>query len=159
VDKLGARGASSAPPPPETDRARQEHNRTVRSLAEGFAEKDGRAAVETADYLLKLKQAESAGEPLRLQAQRAAGTRFLFYRGFWVDERFEAGHAVTRLRFAGASYFRLLEKRPDLAEALRLGTSVIYVTASGKALVVDPGGAEEVSEEDLEALFRPAGGK
>jgi len=76
-----------------------------------------------------------------------------------VDERFEAGHAVTRLRFAGASYFRLLEKRPDLAEALRLGTSVIYVTASGKALVVDPGGAEEVSEEDLEALFRPAGGK
>jgi Ca-activated chloride channel family protein len=159
VNQIAGGGAPATPEPEQDGRLRREAAEAARALSGGFKEKSGQTAVETAAALLKLKQAESAGEPLGVQAQRAAGTRFLFYRGFWVDERFEAEHAVTRLRFAGASYFRLLEKRPGLAEALRLGTSVIYVTAPGKALVVDPGGAEAIPEEDLDALFRPAPAK
>lgn len=152
VDGLSKSASTPAPP-------REDQERAARALAQGFEQKSGRAAVETAEYLLALKQAASAGQPAEARACRAAGTRFLLYRGFWVDERLEAAHAVTRIRFGGEAFFRLLEKRPALAAALRLGTSVIYVTAPGKALVVDPSGPEAVSDEDLEALFRPAEAK
>ena len=47
------------------------------------------------------------------------GTRFCSYRGMWVDERFTAEAAVTSVKFGSEAYFRLIEKHPELVEALK----------------------------------------
>lgn len=154
VDGLAGEAGPRVPPAAE----RRETHSTAPS-ADGLKAQSGRAAVEAAEYLLALKQARAAAGTEEARIRRAAGTRFYFYRGFWVDERVEGTLAVTRIRFGGEAFFRLLEKRPELAEALRLGTSVITVTAPGKALVVDSSGPETLSDEALEELFRPAEAK
>lgn len=150
--------AGAAGPQSPAGRERRESDRSAPSADELKAQ-SGRAAVEAAEYLLALKQARAAAGGEEARTRRAAGTRFYFYRGFWVDERVEATHAIMRIRFGGEAFFRLLEKRPELAEALRLGTSVICVAAPGKALVVDLSGPEALSDEALEELFRPAEAK
>ena len=85
--------------------------------------------------------------------RKAAGTRFVQYRGLWDDERFQADAAIVSVKFGSDAYFRLLEKQPSLVEAFKLGTDVIAMTASGKALVVGSIGDEKLSDAQIDALF------
>lgn len=126
----------------------------ARSLAEGFRRRDGKAAVDAAGYLRSLKEAERVGEKLAVAScKKAGGTRFFEYRGMWVDERFAADAAVTMVKFGSAAYFRLIELHPELIEALKIGESLVYVTAPGKALAVVPAGEEALTDAQIAALF------
>src|SRR5205085_10198571 len=91
-----------------------------------FKDKDGKAGVDVARRLRELKEVEQAGSPSAAAFRKAAGTRFVLYRGLWVDERFDAAATVTSVKFGSDAYFRLLEKTPALVDAFKLGTDVVY---------------------------------
>jgi len=136
------------------DEDRLRENDVARSLEEGFEKSAGKAAVETASYLRRLKQAERADDgrstaPFR----KAGGTRFFSYRGMWVDERFEAGHQVTLVKFASPAYFRLVARHKSLIEVLKVANSLVYVTTKGRALAIGKSGKESLSDTEITALF------
>jgi hypothetical protein len=151
--KLEAKLKEMAPQPAETDRAAAaEHNDAAKSLEQGFKGRDGKAAVDTAEALRRLRDAER-DEAKLVPSRKAAGTRFLAFRNLWVDERLTDAHAITTVKFGSAAYFRLIEKRPELVASLKLGM-VVLVTAPGKALAVAEAGDEKLTDEQIEALFR-----
>ncbi len=124
-----------------------------RNFAMRFKDKDGKAGVDVARRLRELKEVEQAGAPSNAAFRKAAGTRFVQYRGLWVDERFQADAATVSVKFGSEAYFRLLEKQPALVDAFKLGTDVIYITTAGKALVVSAAGEEKLSDAQIDALF------
>ncbi|HZE98754.1 MAG TPA: VIT domain-containing protein [Planctomycetota bacterium] len=141
-----------APEPPKSEPEARAARLEAESFAKKFNDKDGKAAVDVSRRLRELKEAEKAGGAVQA-FRKAAGTRFFDYDGVWVDERFEAGATLTMVKFGSEAYFRLLEKAPTLVDALKLGTSVVYVTADGKALAVADSGEEKLSDVRIDALF------
>jgi Ca-activated chloride channel family protein len=139
-----------------TQKARQEHNEAAKDLAEGFGRNDGKSGVAVAGYLKRLKETDNNADTGTVAVfKRAAGTKFYNFRGIWVDERFEADFTVTHVKFGSDGYFKLLDAKPELAEALKIGTALIYVTAPGKALMVSPAGEEKLTDEQIAELFKP----
>jgi Ca-activated chloride channel family protein len=157
--KLAAdRPAPAAPPAPEPKpeaAAREESNALAKSLSGGFGKKDGKDAVEAATYLRRLKESDKAGAERGLaRSQKAAGRTFYALRDLWVDETFEAADATTLVKFGSAAYFRLLELRPELAEAFKVGAELVLRTSAGKALVITAsGGAETLTDAQIGGLF------
>lgn len=141
---------AGAPAPTVASKAAAE---AASNFALRFKDKDGKAGVDVARRLRELKESEQAGDRAAGGLQKAAGTRFISYRGFWVDERFQADAALTSIKFGGEAYFRLLEKQPQLVDAFKLGTDVIYVTSGGKVLAVGAWGEEKLSDAQIDALF------
>jgi Ca-activated chloride channel family protein len=145
--------AAPAAPPAEEQKA---HNELAKTLQAGFGKKDGKESVDASVYLRKLRESDQAGEGRMAQFRRANNQRYLQYRGVWLDDRFEAEQQVTAVRFASAAYFRILELHPELVETFKLGTSVLAVTAAGKAVVVSiAAGEETLPDEKIEELFKP----
>jgi Ca-activated chloride channel family protein len=165
-EKLNSFSPDPAPAPapsvvpsdePMVARAREEEKQQkelAKDLETGFQKADGKAAVETASYLRKLKEAERADTGKLAVFRKAAGTRFFQYRNLWVDERFQETHAVTSIKFGSAAYFRLVELHPELVEVLKLGEAIVFVTAPGKALVVSGKGDEQITDAKADALFK-----
>jgi Ca-activated chloride channel family protein len=123
------------------------------SLVLRFKDKDGKAGVDVARRLRELKEMDRSTDAASSGFRKAAGTRFIQYRGVWVDERFQAEAAVTSVKFGSDAYFRLLEKQPALVDAFKLGTDVILMTNSGKAIIVGDAGEEKLSDVQIDALF------
>lgn len=156
--KVRAIWAANLPAAPAADRAEEERMKREDSyeaskVIEGFTKKEGKDAVEAAASLRHMKEADRAGaRPLAIVT--AAGTRFVRYHFLWVDERFEAEAELTTVKFGSAAYFKLIEKKPALIDALKLGPDVVYVTAKGKALAVTGAGIEEISDGQIDGLFQ-----
>jgi Ca-activated chloride channel family protein len=156
--KLAELKKEPAPAPaakPMEEAERRARNELAATLAEKFRSKDGKAGVDVSGYLRGLKEAGKADDragaaPFR----KAAGTRFFLYRGMWVDERFEAADATTVVKFGSEAYFRLIEARPEIVEALKIADEILFVTAKGKALVVTAEGAERLTDAQVEEFFR-----
>ena len=126
----------------------------AKSLAEGFSKKDGKAAVDTAGYLRRLKQAQQVGG--RVTTSKKVGkVRYFLYRGIWVDERFMATDRITPVKFGSVAYFKLLEKHRELLKVLKIGSSLVTVTAKGEALVISETGRETLTDTQIDDLFRP----
>lgn len=147
LDRLAAAEHQAAPTvaspvPPKAE--------APKDFDEGFRKRDGRSAVDAAKYLRSLKESERA---VAGAAQRACGTRFYEYRVLWVDERFEASHVTTTVKFGSAAYFRLIERRTELVEAFKISSSLVIVTATGKALIVAEEGEETLTDAQIDALF------
>lgn len=156
VAKSKEPAATPAPPMPAEPKAdaaaRAEEAKSAENFAKRFAEKDGRAGVDVSRRLRELKEAEQSGNTGQL-FRKTAGTRFFSYDGVWVDERFDASATVTTVKFGSDAYFKLAEKAPQLVQALKLGTSVVFVTVPGKALVVCDAGEEKLTDAQVDALF------
>jgi Ca-activated chloride channel homolog len=155
--KLAAERPAAAPAPeakPDAA-AREEANALAKTVASGFAKKDGKDAVETASYLRRLKESDKDGVDRSLvRSRKSAGRTFYALRDLWVDDAFEAADVTTLVKFGSAAYFRILELRPELAEAFKVAAELVVRTAAGKALVITAGaGVEVLSDGDIERLF------
>jgi len=142
--------APETPKAAPTTAAAKEAADLEESLVRRFKDKDGKAGVDVARRLREMKEADRAGVS---GFRKAAGTRFILYRGLWVDERFLADAAVVSVKFGSEAYFRLLEKQPALVDAFKLGTNVVCMTPAGKALVVGDAGDETLGDAQIDALF------
>ena len=74
--------------------------------------------------------------------------------GVWIDESFGPKTEAVVIKAQSAAYFRILEKQPQVKDVYRLGNHVVWMTPSGKALVIDGGnGKDELSDKEIETLF------
>jgi Ca-activated chloride channel family protein len=146
--------AATAPAPkPEEARAAAAEKESAENFARRFKEKDGKAGVDVALRLRRLKQAEQAGDPGLAEFRKAAGTRFFLYNDMWVDERFDATADITTLKFGSEAYFKLIDKAPHLVEALKLGTKIVILTAEGNVVAICGAGAEKLTDAQIDAVF------
>jgi Ca-activated chloride channel family protein len=146
--------AASAPPPPADAAARQAQAETAKDLAEGFAKRDGASAVKCAQYLKNLKEGENGAAQGWAPTVRACNTNFRQLQNLWVDDRFEAAQNTTVVKFGSPAYFRILELKPELNDAFKVGAELVLVTAPKQALVVSSTGLESLDDEKIAALFR-----
>ncbi len=142
-----AAGAPAPKPAPAAETAKADE------FERGFKSKEGKDAVATAARLRELKEEKGIGNLSKAVFRKAAGTRFALYRDLWVDERFGAEDKTLEVKFGSEAYFKLIEREPALIEALKLGPSVVYVTAKGRALVVGTVGLETITDEQVAELF------
>ena len=154
LESLANKNAPAAPTVAPTKPAPEEmaKKESADNFAKRFNDKDGKAGVDVASRLRELKEAEKSGNTAAA-FRKAAGNRFFLYGGNWVDDRFEAGAAVTTVKFGSDAYFALAERSAALREALKLGTNVIFSTAEGKVLVVGDAGEEKLSDAQIDAMF------
>jgi hypothetical protein len=111
----------------------------------------GKPAIEFAQRLAELKNGD------RLQdapvVKTIHGRTYHQIGDVWVDDQYKTGAAALTIKPFGASYFRLLERHPELKAVLALGSRLVVMTPSGKALVIDESGSDEVSDAELDSLF------
>jgi Ca-activated chloride channel family protein len=152
----------AAPPPtpsPEPARPAEEaraaaiEKESAENFAKRFRDKDGKAGVDVAERLRRLKQAEQAGDPSLAEFRKAAGTRFFLYNDMWVDEKFDATADMTTVKFGSEAYFKLIEKAPHLIDALKLGTKIVITTAEGNVVAITGSGAEKMTDAQVDAVF------
>jgi Ca-activated chloride channel family protein len=77
--------------------------------------------------------------------------------GVWIDEGFTPKLESITVKAMSPAYFRMLERQPSVRDVLKLGNYVVWVTPSGRALIIDQGaGQEELADADIDRLFVPA---
>jgi Ca-activated chloride channel family protein len=95
-------------------------------------------------------QARLAGSAVR----KAYGRQCLEVGGVWIDAGFDPKMKVVAVRAQSAAYFRILARRPRIKELFQLGNYLVWVTPSGKALVIDANdGKEKLRDREIDALF------
>ncbi len=113
-------------------------------------DKSGPGSVRASSDLQKLNQAQAvaetrsgreAGQELGKQVKIVRGTAFYLSGDVWVDARVQeaARLPVTRIAFASADYFALLQRQPELAPVLALGHGIRFVSAGRVIEVYDAG--------------------
>jgi len=131
----------------------------VRAEADDLRADIGKTAVEIAQQIQRLRQAQSAGRsgPSIATVQQRGGRAFANYRGVWVDQKFEGGERLTKVKWGSEAFFRLVREKPPLREILSLGQRVVVVTARGQAVAVDADeGAEQLTDAQMKELFTDA---
>lgn len=74
--------------------------------------------------------------------------------GVWIDDAFTPKMETVTIKAQSEAYFRILERHPEVKEVYQLGNYLIWVTPSGKALIVDQNnGAETMPDADIDRLF------
>jgi Ca-activated chloride channel family protein len=157
LDHLAQKPQGSTPAEPPSARAQEDRKRELelsKALDEDFEKKGGKSGVDAASYIRRLKEAERPDEGKMGLSKKASGVRFFEYRSIWVDERFDGGCEVTRVKFGSDAYFKILDRRPELVEMFKIGTSVLIVTAKGKALLIGSEGEASLADSQVDALFR-----
>jgi Ca-activated chloride channel family protein len=82
------------------------------------------------------------------------GRNCLEVGGVWIDEGFTPKTDYVTVKAQSDAYFRILELQPKLKEVFRLGNYLVWLTPSGKALIVDAGeGKEKLSDDEIKTLF------
>ena len=123
-----------------------------------FARRDKDATTTgklSVDLAIQTEQLRAASRLDRVALRSVLGRSLLEVGGVWVDEGFTPKTEAVVVRAMSDAYFRLLEKRPELKKLFALGNHLVWITPSGKALVLDANhGQEKLSDEQIEALFQ-----
>jgi Ca-activated chloride channel family protein len=86
--------------------------------------------------------------------RQANGRQCLEVGGVWIDDGFKPKMKTVTVRAQSAAYFRILQKYPKMRDVFKLGNYLVWVTPSGKALVIDAAdGKEKLSDKEIKALF------
>jgi len=132
----------------------------VRADAESLEKADsGKTAVEIAQQIRRLRQAENASRDIKgvARVQHRAGLTMANYRGVWVDQKFEGSERLTKVKWGSEAFFRLTRQRPALKDVLSLGQRVVVVTARGQAVAIDADeGLEQLTDDEMKELFTDA---
>ena len=132
----------------------------VRAGAEEFEKADsGKTAVEIAQQVRRLRQAENASRDIKglAKVQHRGNLTMANYRGVWADQRFEGSERLTKIKWGSEAFFRLTREKPALKDVLSLGQRVVVVTARGQAVAIDVDeGLEQLTDAQMKELFTDA---
>jgi Ca-activated chloride channel family protein len=104
-------------------------------------------AIET-NYLRNLARVE------RSAVCNVYGRNCMEVGGVWIDEEFGAKTVAVNVKAQSAAYFRILERHPQIKSVFKLGNHLVWITPSGKALVIDTTkGNEKMSDAEIDSLF------
>ena len=131
-----------------------------RALLQSFDAINRKALFEVQQGKLGVDWAVANNE-LRFQKQLSkTANRFVQNRnvidvgGIWIDDEFTPKMETVTIKSLSAAYFRMLERRPEMKDVFQLGNYLVWVTPSGKALIIDRGaGLEAISDADIDRLF------
>jgi Ca-activated chloride channel homolog len=74
--------------------------------------------------------------------------------GVWIDDAFTPKLETVTVKAQSEAYFDILKRHPEVKDVYLLGNFVIWVTPSGKALIIDANnGADTLSNADIDRLF------
>lgn len=122
-------------------------------MAQGKREQtqSGQVGVDYASQLNNLKNQSQQSRG----AQRMANKRnCIELNGVWIDDQFKKETPILNIKTMSNAYFKLLELKPEMKEVFSLSQSVVWITPSGTALVVDPSsGKEELTDDEITRLF------
>ena len=162
-------------------RTAQETDRLTAEAKNGDA-KDKKAAKEAFDQQSALQKAQAAfntrnlydvqqgklgvdfavrNNELRFQNQQTrVASRFVQNRnvvevgGVWIDDAFNPKLETVTIKAQSEAYFRILERHPAVKDVYALGNYLIWVTPSGKALIVDQNhGVETLEDAAIDRMF------
>jgi Ca-activated chloride channel homolog len=105
------------------------------------------------DFALQLERLRTDSRVAAKATRQAAGRTCVDVGGVWLDAGYDAKMARVSIKAQGEAYFRILEKHPEMKEVFQLGNQVVWVTPSGKALVIGPDGADKLADEEIDRLF------
>ncbi|MFQ3593192.1 MAG: VIT domain-containing protein [Gemmataceae bacterium] len=107
------------------------------------------------DLAVLTERLRTASQLQHVALRTVLGRPLLEVGGVWVDEGFTAKTEAVVVQTMSDAYFRLLEKRPELKKLFVLGNHLVWITPSGKALVLDAShGQEKLSDEEIAGLFK-----
>src|SRR6202035_2389767 len=98
------------------------------------AVQSGQLAVDVSSYNYALRNGTQVCESA---VRRANARNCLEVGGVWVDDGYTPKMETVTIKAMSVAYFRMLEKQPKMREVFTLGNHVVWVTPSGKALVID----------------------
>jgi Ca-activated chloride channel family protein len=111
----------------------------------------GNVGVELSVHLARLRnqcQVEAAS------SRRIGNRNCLLVGGVWIDEGFDSKAPLVAVKALSKAYFRILERHAEMKPVFQLGNRLVWMTPSGKALVIDlASGKEELSDEEIDLLF------
>ncbi|MBW2261717.1 MAG: hypothetical protein JRG91_07055 [Deltaproteobacteria bacterium] len=95
----------------------------------------GGAAMNMSKKVGKMKDAEKM-ESSPSANKWASDRVFVWQSGRWVDSGYDSSTKTMEIGYATQSYFDLLALRPDLKDAMSLGTEIVIMVAKNKAVVI-----------------------
>jgi Ca-activated chloride channel family protein len=111
----------------------------------------GKQGVDLSVLLQSMRDQSQVGQRTTRQV---AGRTCIQVGGAWIDNGFKAKMPMVKVKAQSDAYFRLLERRPELREVFQLGNYLVWITPSGKALVVDmASGQETMTDREIDRLF------
>lgn len=138
-------------PAMDYDRRAERAKVMAKSSASSVRAESGTEAVQMADAVKDLKEAEAP----RDEADDAAGIRYVegrtfrFQGGGWVDAGFSSSMKTLHIKYMGSAYFALVQRSAKLKRILALGERVTVVVGNNLALVVSPDGRDQVPDAEL----------
>ncbi len=112
----------------------------------------GKQAIDLAEQVAAFKSSNSG---LARDVRTIAGRRFRKAGNYWVDQTYKPRTPIVHIRFLGKAYFALAAEHHELGPILALGREIIWVSPSGKALMIDTQGDDDMPGPAREALFVP----
>jgi Ca-activated chloride channel family protein len=111
----------------------------------------GKLGVDLAGEVQKLRN----GSRLERSAMSRVGSRNLMeVGGVWIDDGFTPKTEAVTVKAHSDAYFRILERHPSVKALFQLGNHLVWITPSGKALVIDTStGKETLTNAEIDALF------
>ena len=100
-------------------------------------EESGRRAVEMSEAIDEYKKAEVGSEANYLAVRQVGDKTFRYSNGVWIDAAYKEGMKVTRVKYAGDEYFKLLADKPELKKYFALGEKIIVCLDEKSAVVVE----------------------
>ncbi|MCE9562180.1 MAG: VWA domain-containing protein [Planctomycetes bacterium] len=86
--------------------------------------------------------------------RQVQGRNVLEVGGVWIDDAYKAETKSLTVKAQSDAYFAILAAHPEMKDVFRLGNSVVWISPSGTALVIDQNdGKEKIDAQDIEALF------
>ncbi len=134
--------------PTEEARVRGERAGRAKMMAQSFAEVSGAGAVTASKEIDKLKSSETMADDMT--AVRTVGDKtFVYKNGAFTDTAYTGKEKVLRVKYMSDAWFAIAAKSKSAAKYLKLGKSVIFVSADGRAVIVAGDGVDKIDDEEL----------
>lgn len=106
------------------------------------------------DFAVRNNDLRSQQQLTRSASKNVQNRNLVEVGGVWIDEAFDPKMETVTIKSQSAAYFRLLERQPMVKDVYLLGNYVVWVTPSGRALIIDRNsGSETLPDADIDRLF------
>jgi Ca-activated chloride channel family protein len=106
------------------------------------------------EYSMQMNQLRNQSQLTTSASRNAFDRNCVEVGGVWIDDKYDRKMEIVSIKAMSDAYFRLLERQPRIQQVYSLGNHVVWVTPSGKALVIDTlDGLESIADAEIDRLF------
>jgi Ca-activated chloride channel family protein len=106
------------------------------------------------DFAVQNNALRQQNQLVRTASRNVQNRNVVEVGGVWIDDAFTPKLETVTVKAQSDAYFKILERHPEIKDVYTLGNYVIWVTPSGKALIIDANnGAETLPVADIDRLF------